>query len=256
MKSSHIALFLVSISAPAFAEELPARANDDVQILQAWRAGSIELNHERCIGENPSIEQNRIYKDCTEQGTLLNRASWAGGVDSPSATPWSLPVINHRGYIYSPAYAGHMVEIRALVKRSVLESPSFLGIGFYSANILHDGVHFVPAAQLHVLTKPKSDTNEEDLRGKDVTLKRSNEDVAVLRFVAWLPGWQGNSGTGWSCQGVYFKPFARFSVGENDTVDNWEDRRNNHRIARSANCAGLRQEVSVDYQRELISESN
>jgi hypothetical protein len=123
----------------------------------------------------------------------------------------------------------------------VLSSSSFEGIGFYRSNVLEGGVTFVAKQDLHVVSDPNT----------KLKLKNSNEEAVVLRFVMYMPGTAGNSGTGWCMDSVVFKPFAQFTNGP-DTFQNWEAA-NDTRIYRCANGAGRPQVTSIDRSGDLLA---
>ncbi len=223
----------------ASAESITIQSGDDVQILQAWRSdGRIELDHLACTGDDP-VEGNTTYKDCRQQGQALTRAEWADR-DSPAISPWLLPVTRRNGLLYSQYYYGHLVEVRALVKRSALDSSSFAGIGFYTSHMLFADLHFVDKDALHIVSS------------EDVTLV-TGEKAAVLRFVAWMPGLQGMSGTSWNLGSVAFKPFAEFREAE-EIFQVWDQVPENYRIYRSNNGAGRPQPIRFDRQGELLQQ--
>ena len=233
-------LFGVSV---AQAENV-TQSSDDVQMLQASTDRFFTLDNygtqtEGCVGANPTEGQN-VTKDCFNAALPFIQVSWSTQI-SPSIASWSLPFYNYQGRIGSRYASGNLVELRALVKKSVLNASSFEGIGFYRRNLLEDGITFVPKEQLHVVSDPNA----------KLRLKSSGDEAVVLRFVMYFPGEQGNSATGWCMQSVEFKPFAQFKSGDT-TFQNWEKLARNHRVFRCNNAAGLNQTSSFDRSNELV----
>ena len=208
----------------------------DVQTLQAWRSDAYQLDGSRCVGTLPAAGV-RVDFDCSSQGAELTHAAWAGR-SSPSITGWKLPVENFNGNVSSRYSAGHLVEIRVLVKRAVLDAPSFTGVGFYATTLIADGLYFVPKAALHVVSP------------KDVTLL-TGESAAVLRFVLTMPGESGDSSTGWSMGRATFKPYVEFADGAT-TYRNWEPVSDNFSVYRETNGGGRAQSTTFDRQAELL----
>src|SRR5262245_19411619 len=111
----------------AHADSRNNRSND-VQLLQAWvvQWPMLNLDFHRCRGPRPSRPGERATLDCTDQAPD----------GRPAAAPWNVTVQYQReNNLYSTDATGNMIEIRVVVRRSILESPAFQGIGFYSKSL-------------------------------------------------------------------------------------------------------------------------
>ncbi len=213
----------------------------DVQILEAWTAGNIELRQSECAGEDPEFD-HPTKKDCSVQASRLTRAPWADR-DSPAVNNWLLPVERwHQAGVSSYFYSGNLVEIRAVVKRGAFDSAEFKGIGFYYRNMVAAETNFIAKRDLHIVSE------------HDVTLKDGDAVAVVLRFVLWMPGAQGNSGTGWSMDSVSFKPFAKFESLDGNTYQDWDPIATDYRLYRASNGGGTPQNTRVDRQAELLKQ--
>jgi hypothetical protein len=235
--SGYLTTLILLCGSNTASAELVTRHNTDVQLLQAWviRQPMVELDYRKCAGNLPAQPHNRTVLDCTDSAPN----------GRPAAAPWNITV-QYDGLgdrYYSPDHAGHTVEIRVVVRRSILESSTFEGIGFYSANLTFQGEYFTRRQDLQVVST------------EDVYLASNGEPAVVLRFVLWFPGIQGNSGTGWSRGSVEFKPYAQFSDGR-ATYMNWEDVAQNHRIYRTENGGGVRQPTSINREREILRQQS
>jgi hypothetical protein len=209
------------------------RRNKDVQLLQAWVEPSsmVHFDWQRCRGDLPRRSGERVTLDCTDQATQ----------GRPAAAPWNITVQYYprEDRHYSTDSIGSTVEIRVVVRRSILESPTFQGLGFYAKNLTFDGEHFTPKSELQIVSS------------QDVFLAENGERAVVLRFVLWFPGIQGNSATSWSMQSVEFKPFALFHDGRY-AYQNWEDVPVNYRLYGSSNGGGHQQTVSINRENEVL----
>ena len=251
MKTTHppifafiAALSLATVAQPIRAETI-ARASNDAQLLQAYVApvtlslDNYGSNRTACTGADPTDGQT-VNKDCSEAAAPYIKVSWSDRM-SPSLSDWKIPYYNSRGYVGSHDLGGQLVELRVLVKKSVLSSPIFTGIGFYRSNMIESGKVLIPKDKLHVV----SDANAK------LVLKDSGDEAVVLRFVMYFPGYAGNSGTGWCMDSVTFKPFASFKNGES-TFENWDSVPNNHQIYRCSNAGGTEQINSIDRATTLL----
>ena len=218
---------------------LVTQASTDVQILQAWTDKSIELIHSDCVGMDP-IPGESVLKDCTQQAQRLTKAPWADR-ESPAVNDWMLPMRNYNGQVYSPNYSGHIVEIRALVRRAALDTPTFTGIGFYFHNMIQGNTVFIPKDQLHIVSD------------REVVLRNGGDHAVVMRFVGWMPGYQGHSGTGWCMDRVFFKPFARFTT-DRENFENWDVAPNDYVIFRCESAGGTRQVMKFNREQELLAD--
>lgn len=211
--------------------------NNDVQLLQMWTDKSVHFVTESCDGRNPN-EGETVIKDCSRQAAAYAKVPWSS-VDSPAVNLWEIPTYKYQGQILSRFGSGSLVEIRILIKKSVLDAPSFSGVGFYCVNNIKSEVRTIAKEKLHIV-------NSEPVR-----LKGSGEEGAVLRFVAYMPGIAGNSSTGWAMDALALKPFAEFKDDTN-TYQNWENVPQNHRVYRYRMGAGNHQITSIDRQADLL----
>ncbi|MBX9767844.1 MAG: hypothetical protein K2X47_11280 [Bdellovibrionales bacterium] len=230
-------LFLIpalGYASVCIAVDLKMQSNNDVQLLQAWLVKpTITLDYSECNGSIPEPGRTAPF-DCTQ----IKPSKF------PAANPWMIDVYAdaRTPRIYSPTNVGNTVEIRVVVRESILKSKAatkFEGIGFYSSNLTYEGMHFIPTEKLVPASTQR------------VTLP-TGEKAYVLGFTLWFPGVQGNSATGWNMGSVSFKPYAQFS-DQTTTYINWENTPTNYRIYRADFGSGSTKQItSIDRQKEVL----